>query len=167
MTSEKTERSSARSICTGLVPRMFTPRMCRGSARLFGIWPPTEMMAPEHFYNISSPHVRKQKRNQVGIFHSSTTSQIGDWADERLQNPSREGTQDRQTHTQHGCSLKTCSHPGLRRCVCCVRCIFWGQTPPPHPPPHKPWTVSGLSDPKKSQFENDRKRKFREAVSTR
>ncbi len=44
---EKTERSSARSICRGLVPRMFTPFRCNGAARLLGIWPPTDTMLPE------------------------------------------------------------------------------------------------------------------------
>lgn len=44
---EKTERSSARSICTGLVPRIFTPLRCNGAARLLGIWPPTDTMLPE------------------------------------------------------------------------------------------------------------------------
>lgn len=44
---EKTERSSARSICRGLVPRIFTPFRCNGAARLFGICPPTETMLPE------------------------------------------------------------------------------------------------------------------------
>lgn len=44
---EKTERSSARSICRGLVPRIFTPFKCKGIARLLGIWPPTDTMLPE------------------------------------------------------------------------------------------------------------------------
>ena len=50
MMAEKTDRSSALSICTGLVPRMFTPRLYRGSARLFGICPPTDIIAPPQPY---------------------------------------------------------------------------------------------------------------------
>lgn len=44
---EKTDRSSARSICRGLVPKIFTPFRCNGAARLFGICPPTDTMLPE------------------------------------------------------------------------------------------------------------------------
>lgn len=43
---EKTERSSARSIWSGLVPRMFTPFRWSGMAWLLGICPPTETMQP-------------------------------------------------------------------------------------------------------------------------
>lgn len=44
---EKTDRSSARSICRGLVPRIFTPFRCNGAAKLLGICPPTDTMLPE------------------------------------------------------------------------------------------------------------------------
>lgn len=47
-TAEKIERSSALSICRGLVPMILTPFLYRGTARLFGIWPPTDMMQPPH-----------------------------------------------------------------------------------------------------------------------
>lgn len=47
-TAEKTERSSARSICKGFVPRIFTPLWYSGTAKLLGICPPTEIMQPLH-----------------------------------------------------------------------------------------------------------------------
>lgn len=47
-TAEKMERSSALSICRGLVPMILTPFLYRGTARLFGIWPPTDIMQPPH-----------------------------------------------------------------------------------------------------------------------
>lgn len=58
-TLEKMERSSARSICKGLVPRIFTPFMCKGTARLFGICPPTDTMLPEQ------PWTRGEERRGV------------------------------------------------------------------------------------------------------
>ena len=51
-TAEKMERSSALSICRGLVPMILTPFLYRGTARLFGIWPPTDMMQPPHAWKI-------------------------------------------------------------------------------------------------------------------
>lgn len=47
-TAENTDRSSALSIIIGLVPRILTPFLYKGRARLFGIWPPTDTMTPWH-----------------------------------------------------------------------------------------------------------------------
>ena len=54
MMAEKTDLSSALSICTGLVPRIFTPRSCSGRAKLLGICPPTDIIAPPQPYNVFS-----------------------------------------------------------------------------------------------------------------
>ena len=41
---------SAASMSSGDVPSMFTSLLCRGKARLLGICPPTEIIAPFDFY---------------------------------------------------------------------------------------------------------------------
>lgn len=60
---EKTDRSSARSICRGLVPRIFTPFRCKGAARLFGICPPTDTMLPEQPWRAEDGRKIKRMRN--------------------------------------------------------------------------------------------------------
>lgn len=71
---EKTDRSSARSICRGLVPRIFTPFRCSGTARLFGICPPTDTMLPEQPWGANGwqddRNVRSWKRRK-GADHRS------------------------------------------------------------------------------------------------
>lgn len=64
---EKMERSSARSICRGLVPRIFTPFKCNGTAKLLGIWPPTDTMLPEQSCRVEEKiyiYIYKLKRQR-------------------------------------------------------------------------------------------------------
>ena len=58
--AEKTERFSAQSIILGLVPKTFTPLRQSGRARLLGICPPTDTMAPLQFWFITG---RFEKKN--------------------------------------------------------------------------------------------------------
>jgi hypothetical protein len=48
-TSSKRSRSSARSIESGVVPRIGTPARSSGTARRSGVWPPNCTMTPSGF----------------------------------------------------------------------------------------------------------------------
>ena len=68
------ERSSARSIITGFVPRILTPRVCSGKAKLLGIWPPVEIMMPLLAWKHSKLHRLLLKWCQFYVKSSHKTS---------------------------------------------------------------------------------------------
>lgn len=54
--AEKTDLFSALSIIVGLVPKIVAPWLYSGRARLFGIWPPTEIITPLHTLKPKNNH---------------------------------------------------------------------------------------------------------------
>ncbi len=71
MSLEKRSRSSARSMASGVVPRMGSPAFSSGTESRSGVWPPNWTMAPSGFsrWAISSTSSRvsgsKYSRSEV------------------------------------------------------------------------------------------------------